>query len=365
MDDADALSGFNDAYWTAVLNPGEQTWPFKHLLPCVPGLPNAYCEKKVADARLRFAPYNLLSERPLLYVQQTEDQNQKKIDILFTTKFIYIADRAPFPLADGCGCTVTFHTPIHYWGILTINSEDYRLVGQLDTVVLTDFLNRLCKRSFTVSRSDVQILVKPASGNHFLESFYQDGVGYHGTNERHRCVLDLCRTTYPDERLLASCYPFWLSNRRLVCFRSGDWWHVPMTPDLRFRVMGRRENTPSSPSPHGSGHSPHVHLPHLHDKTIDTAVKLGAAAVAGATLLVQKYLKKQKEQQAREYYTAHPYKTIYTTEISSGSFTAPEKYEMSDLYPATDVKQALKVFVEAIKQTGGTVELLPGADDLS
>jgi len=38
---------------------------------------------------------------------------------------------------------------------------------------------------------------------------------------------------------------------------------------------------------------------------------------------------------------------------------------MSDLYPATDVKQALKVFVEAIKQTGGTVELLPGADDLS
>ncbi len=206
---SDSVCEFSDSYWRAALNQDGKTWPFEHLYPCVPLITNEERDIRIAKARLKYAPYDLAAERPLLLADLSAQILFRKT-LLITNHKIYCKGRAAVTIAypgafkvhkygDGVRLEFPGEPEKHQWeGMDT----------QRDSTVLGDFLERLLGAQ-TFNKNDVKSLVDPSFDNSFVTELRNLGVDY----ATQRLIANL---PLPDEHVVHRFGEFILTDRRLI-----------------------------------------------------------------------------------------------------------------------------------------------------
>lgn len=337
---ADALSEFSDSYWRAALGDGGRTWPFDRLSPCVPGFPDPARDARIAKARLKYAPYDLLTERPLLLAKLTRRGKDDLVlalgfigflvssrtrYILVTNKNLYCEGHHAVSLAECRGLGVRSNSAAHRQSV-TLSFPDNTVEAELadviagsnigqETFVFTDFLHRILEKRFDAPAGEMTALIHPWRGNRFVDELKKLGV-------IHKTLVAASRPAFADERIIARLADFIVSNRR-VLFKDGHWL---LSGDARFTIRDWYEG--ASPA--------HAHPIHSHNPVLNVLS-------VPAAILASKY----NEEQARK---APPRPAGYQVTFSVGPVTAASAH--LDRWRSRDVPP----FIEAARRSGIAVE---------
>jgi hypothetical protein len=293
----DALSDFSDFYWRAALPKNGNAWSFKNLYPCVPGFPNNTRDTTIAKARLTYAPYDLVTERPLL-LAKVKPCDPNEIDLPFlldllresfqttyvivTNQYLYCKGHRRISLANSNGFNVkhsNFGTTTTY---TTLKFPEGRATAvlrcdpadSLEGFLLADFLDRLLHNRLTINANEVQALVDPSLHNSFVSDLKRIGVD-------HQTLTAVNSSSFPDEHIVGRVVDnlgnhLTLSNRRFIA-GQGQWW-LP-TNDTRLVIWAIMEHAQPA----------HAHPLHLHNHPVLNLLSIPLAQMAN------KYNEEQNE----------------------------------------------------------------------
>jgi hypothetical protein len=292
----DTISDFSDRYWRAALGLDGRTWPFSkfNLCPCVPGFQDEWRDTKIAKARLTYAPYDLVTERPLLFARLSHDHKHSRpflfelihdtssAYLLITNKYLYCTGHRPVSLVDMSEIKIVTRDIRTPYPATTLSFPDSPVTATLvvygsgshtEALFLADFLRHIRDNRLTVDEHEITSLIHPSLGNTFVGELRRIGV-YHNT------LVEISRSAYADEHVLGilgtgkgkSGGFLILSNRRVISVSTyyvhGESDQCPLAnaPQLHVEEVYDRGPYP--------GHTPHLHL---HDHPVVNLLSVPAA----------------------------------------------------------------------------------------